>query len=94
MQEDGVKSPRTSTLREVALAVAAIALFSVFSAAQDAPATGSAASGETAGAIHDLQDQIHQLQTMVEQMRSENAQSRAEMHQLRQDLQATRALLG
>jgi hypothetical protein len=94
MQEDSVKNDRTFTLRGAALAVTALALFSLFCQAQNAPGSNStSAPGETAAAVHDLQDQVRELRTLVEQMRTENAQSRAEMYQLRRDLQATRALL-
>lgn len=86
-----MKSPRTFTLREAALAVAAVVLFHSHSTAQEAPATASTSSGDAA--VHQLQEQVRQLQAMVEDMRAENAQSRVEMRQLRQDLQATRALL-
>jgi hypothetical protein len=72
-------------------AVAAFALCSALSPAQT-PAT-AAAPGETANAVHDLQDQVRELRSLVEEMRAENAESRAEMHQLRHDLESTRALL-
>lgn len=87
-----MKSPRTSTLRGAALAVAAMILFHPHGVAQQqAPANAPATLADPA--IHELQDQVRQLQTLVEEMRAENAESRAEMHQLRQDLQSTRALL-
>ena len=89
-----MKSLETPALRATALAVAAFVLFPVLSRAQEAPTTSaSAAPGETAGAVRDLQDQVRELRSLIEQMRAENAESRAEMHHLRQDLQATRALL-
>jgi hypothetical protein len=91
MQEDAVKSLRTSAVRGAALAVAAFVLFSTHGSAQVTTATASAP--DTPNALHELQDQLHQLRDLVEQMRTENAQSRAEMEKLRQDLQATRALL-
>jgi hypothetical protein len=93
VQEDRVKSPRISTLRGTALALAAFALTGLPIEAQDAPATSAAPPADVSGAVHDLQDQVRELRALVEQMRTENAQSRAEMHQLRQDLQSTRALL-
>jgi hypothetical protein len=83
-----VNSLRTS-VRGAALAAAAFVLFNMPGRAQ----VTAASSGDTAGAVRDLQDQVHQLRDMVEQMRAENAQSRIEMQRLRQDLQATRALL-
>ena len=89
-----MKSLRTPAFRGAALAVAAFVSFSTYSMSQEAPATAAAsAPGETANAVHDLQDQVRQLRTLVEEMRSENTQSRAEMEQLRQDLRATRSLL-
>jgi len=100
VEEDGVKSLRASAVRGAALAVAALVLFStlnfsIMCSAQEAPAAPAAPAppGETADAVHDLQDQVRQLRTLVEEMRAENAESRAEMHQLRHDLEATRALL-
>jgi hypothetical protein len=92
VQEDGVKSLRTSAVRGAALAVAAFVMFSMHGRAQVTTAS-TAPPGDTAGAVRDLQDQVHQLRDLVEQMRAENAQSRVEMQKLRQDLQATRALL-
>jgi hypothetical protein len=92
LQEDGVKSLRTSAVRGAALAVAAFVIFTTYGWAQ-MTTTAAAALGDTASAMRDLQDQVHQLRDLVEQMRAENAQSRAEMQKLRQDLQATRALL-
>ena len=86
-----MKSPRTSTLRGAATAVAAVLLFHSLSAAQQAPETASTSTTDTS--IHELQDQVRQLKAMVEEMRAEHEQSRAEMRQLRDDLQATRALL-
>jgi hypothetical protein len=83
----------TPALRAAALTAAVFVLFNTLARAQSAPGSASPPSGETAGAVRDLQDQVHQLRDLVEQMRAENAQSRAEMHQLRQDLQSTRALL-
>jgi len=90
-EEDGVKSPITSTLRGAAFAVTAIVLFHSLGSAQQETAGTSTGSGDSA--IRELQDQVRQLRALVEEMRAENAQSRAEMHQLHQDLQATRALL-
>ena len=95
VEEDGVNSLRTSTVRGTALAVAALVLISTFGfttlcGAQEASPVSPA---ETASAVRDLQDQVRQLRSLVEAMRAENAESRAEMHQLRHDLQATRALL-
>jgi hypothetical protein len=72
-------------------AVAAFVLCSALSQAQT-PAN-TAAPGETASAVRDLQDQVRQLRSLVEEMRAESAESRAEMHQLRHDLESTRALL-
>jgi hypothetical protein len=98
VEEDGVKSLRTSAVRGAALAAAAFVLFNTFGHAQETPAATAPTSpaqpdaGEP-GAVRDLQDQVRELRGLVEQMRAENAESRAEMHQLRQDLQATRALL-
>jgi len=86
-----VNSLRTSAVRGAALAAAAFVLLSTHSWAQST--TSDSSPGQTASAVHDLQDQVHQLRDLVEQMRAENAQSRAEMQKLRQDLQATRALL-
>ncbi len=85
-----MKSHSIPGIRGTALVVAAFVLFNLYGTAQSAQTSPSA---DTAGAVHDLQDQVRQLRSMVEEMRAENAQSRAEMHQLRQDLQATRALL-
>jgi hypothetical protein len=90
-KEDVVNSLRTSAVRGAALAGAAFVLLSTHSWAQSAASDSS--PGQTASAVHELQDQVHQLRDLVEQMRAENAQSRAEMQQLRQDLQTTRALL-
>jgi len=90
LQEDGVKSHSIPGVRGTALVVAAFVFFSLYGRAQDAL---KSSSSDTAGAVHDLQDQVRQLRNMVEEMRAENAESRAEMHQLRHDLQATRALL-
>ena len=87
-----MKSVTTPAFRCAALAASVFILFSALGYAQTAPA-GAPTPGETANAVHDLQDQVRQLQSLVDQMRAENAESRAEMHQLRQDLQATRALL-
>jgi hypothetical protein len=92
VQEDGVKSLRTSAVRGAALAVAAFVLFETLGQAQSMTAAASA-PGDTASAVRDLESQVHQLRDLVEQMRAENAQSRAEMQKLRVDLQATRALL-
>ena len=80
-------------VRGTGLAVASLVLLGALGRAQDAPATVSAAPGESGSAVRDLQDQVHELRSLVEAMRAENAESRAEMRQLRQDLQATRALL-
>jgi hypothetical protein len=91
MQEDGVKSLRTSALCGPALAVAAFVLFSTHGTAQVTAAAAS--TPDTTNAVRDLQDQVRQLRDLVEQMRAENVQSRAEMQSLRQDLEATRALL-
>jgi Skp family chaperone for outer membrane proteins len=88
LQEDGVKSLRTSAIRGAALVVAAFVIFTTYGQAQTITAPG-----DTASAVRDLQDQVRQLRELVEQMRAENAQSRAEMQKLRQDLQATQALL-
>jgi hypothetical protein len=93
VEEDGVKSLRTSAVRGAALAAAAFVLFSTFGRAQEAPTPPASPSPDENSAVRDLQDQVRQLRGLVEQMRAENAESRAEMHQLRQDLQATRALL-
>jgi len=86
-----VNSAKTSAVRGAALVAAVFVLLSTNTWAQN-PANASP-PGETASAVHELQDQVHELRELVEQMRSENAQSRAEMQKLRQDLQATRALL-
>lgn len=86
-----MNSLRTSAVRGAALAAAAFVLLSTHTWAQSA--ASASPPGETASAVHDLQDQVHQLRDLVEQMRAENAQSRAEMQKLRLDLQATRALL-
>jgi hypothetical protein len=91
VQEDGVKSLKTSTLRGAAKAAAAVVLMNVLVAAQQSSSTTPAPAGDEA--VRELQEQVQQLRTLVEQMRTENAQSRSEMSQLRQDLQATRALL-
>ena len=93
MEEDGVKSLRTSAVRGAALAAAAFVLFSTFGRAQETPAATTPPAPDDTGAVRDLQDQVRQLRGLVEEMRAENAESRAEMHQLRLDLQATRALL-
>jgi len=98
VEEDGVKSLRTSAVRGAALVAAALVLcsstlnFSTMCRAQEAPGA-PASPGETANAVRDLQDQVRQLRSLVEEMRTESAESRAEMHQLRHDLQATRAML-
>ncbi len=86
-----LKRIKTTAVRASALVAAAFVLVSPYGRAQQAGEPASA--GETATAVHDLQDQVRELRELVDQMRSENAESRAEMHQLRQDLQATRALL-
>jgi hypothetical protein len=93
VQEDGVKSLRTSAVRGTALSVTALFLFSACSLAQDTASAAPPPGAATASAVHDLQQQIRELRTMVDEMRSENAQSRAEMEQLRQELQTTRSLL-
>jgi hypothetical protein len=79
------------SIRVAALAVASFFVCSTLSQAQTA--ASAAAPGETANAVHDLQDQVRELRSLVEEMRAENAESRAEMHQLRHDLESTRALL-
>ena len=86
-----MKSHCTSVFRGAAGAVAAFVLFSLSSAAQDAPAVNGPVPSQAV--IRDLQGQVRQLRALVDEMRSENAESRAEMRQLREDLQATRALL-
>lgn len=94
-----MKSLATFAVRTTAFAAATVVFFSPHSRAQDASQQGTtmiaaaATPADTAGAVHDLQDQVRQLHAMVEEMRAENAQSRSEMQKLRQDLQATRALL-
>jgi hypothetical protein len=88
-----VKSHRIRAVRGAALVVAAFAFLTFNVHAQDASTAAPSSTGDTAHAIHDLQDQVSQLKALVGEMRAENAQSRAEMHQLRHDLQATRALL-
>jgi hypothetical protein len=90
VQEDGVKSLRTSTLRATAAAVAAVVLMNVFLAAQEATQSPPPSANE---AVRELQEQVQQLRALVDQMRSESTQSRTEMYQLRKDLQATRTLL-
>ncbi len=91
MQEDGVKSLRTSTLRAAWWGAAAVILVCISGTAQQTSSAGPAPAGDEA--VRALQVQVQQLRELVEQMRTENAQSRSEMYQLRQDLQATRALL-
>jgi len=88
-----VKSLKTFAVGGAALAVSAFVLCSTLGWAQTPATASSAAPGETASAVRDLQDQVRQLRSLVEEMRAENAESRAEMHQLRHDLEATRALL-
>jgi hypothetical protein len=96
VQEDGVKSLRTSAVRGTALSVTAFVVFSLFSSyglAQDTASAAPTSADLTTSAVRDLQEQVRELRTMVDEMRSENAQSRAEMQQLRQELQSTRSLL-
>ncbi len=85
-----MKSLRTSTLRAIAVAVAAVVLMNIFLSAQQSAPTPSPGSD---AAMRELQEQVQQLRALVDEMRSENAQSRTEMYQLRKDLQATRTLL-
>jgi hypothetical protein len=90
VQEDGVRSLRSSAVCSTAFAVASFLFLCPTNWAQQAP---SGSDADTTTAVHQLQDQVRELRTLVEQMRAENAESRAEMQQLRNDLKATRALL-
>jgi hypothetical protein len=89
MQEDGVKSLRTSAVCGTALAVVTALLIPIQLLAQQA----DSAPADPNTAVRELQDEVRQLRGLIDQMRAENAESRAEMQQLRQDLQSTRTLL-
>jgi hypothetical protein len=94
MQEDGVKSLRTSAVRSAAFAAAALILCNALAVAQGPSSSKPDLSTDaTMNAVRELQEQVRQLRAMVDEMRAENNQSRAEMQELRRDLQTTRSLL-
>lgn len=85
-----MKSLRNVALRGGLSMIAAFALSSSFTFAQDKPSSSSSDAG---GAVRELQNEVQELRVLMQEMRAENTQARAEMQQLRQDLQSTRALL-